>query len=69
MKIETIETREDLEICLDCLNEWYDLKSDLMMHFSSEGELMMTVFSKTPCENCGSKLGGYRFTATRRVCN
>jgi hypothetical protein len=62
------ETREDLEICLDCLNEWHDSKSDLMVHLSSEGELEMTDFSKTPCEACGSKLAGHRFTATRRVC-
>lgn len=68
MKIEFEEGHFfDLEICLDCLNEWHDhpSTSDLMVRYSSEGELQMTEFSKSPCEACGSKLAGHRFTATR----
>jgi hypothetical protein len=57
-----------LQVCLDCLhsNHRLHIQTLIFHHKLSEefGELDVAEFSKSPCDYCGSKLAGNRFTAS-----
>lgn len=60
--------KNTLQVCLDCLDKEHESHPQTLLfhHKDSEefGELDMTEFSKSPCDYCGSKLAGHRFTAS-----